>query len=91
PSMLRQFELQPCCLELDLFSDEELEETPELIQALQFLKDHEIQVWLTSTDIENNKLNRLRGWPISGVKLEAEVIHRACREATFKALLETAC
>src|SRR5690606_39655007 len=48
-------------------------------------------VWLTSTDIENNKLNRLRGWPIRGVKLEAEVIQRACREATFKALLETAC
>ncbi|ATH98266.1 EAL domain-containing protein [Alcaligenes faecalis] len=91
PSMLRQFELQPCCIELDLFCDEELEETPELIQALQFLKEQDIQVWLTSTDIENNKLNRLRGWPIRGVKLEAEVIQRACREATFKALLETAC
>ncbi len=91
PSLLRQFELQPCCLELDLFSDEELEGTPELIQALQYLKDHEIQVWLTSTNIENSKLNRLRGWPISGVKLEAEVIHRACREPTFRALLETAC
>lgn len=91
PSMLRQFELQPCCVELDLFSDEELEETPELIQALQFLKEQDIQVWLTSPDIENNKLNRLRGWPISGVKLEAEVIQRACRESTFKALLETAC
>ncbi|MGO3871863.1 MAG: EAL domain-containing protein [Alcaligenes sp.] len=91
PSLLRQFELQPCCLELDLFSDEDLEETPELIQALQYLQDHEIQVWLTSTEIENNKLNRLRGWPISGVKLEAEVIQRACREPTFKALLETAC
>ncbi|QFY76447.1 EAL domain-containing protein [Alcaligenes faecalis] len=91
PSMLRQFELQPCCVELDLFSDEELEETPELIQALQFLKEQDIQVWLTSPDIENTKLNRLRGWPISGVKLEAEVIQRACREPTFKALLETAC
>ncbi|MCX5465442.1 EAL domain-containing protein [Alcaligenes parafaecalis] len=91
PSLLRQFELQPCCLELDLFSDEDLEETPELIQALQYLQDHDIQVWLTSTEIENNKLNHLRGWPISGVKLEAEVIQRACREATFKALLETAC
>lgn len=91
PSLLRQFELQPCCLELDLFSDEDLEETPELIQALQYLQDHDIQVWLTSTEIENNKLNRLRGWPISGVKLEAEVIQRACREPTFKALLETAC
>lgn len=91
PSLLRQFELQPCCVELDLFCDEEQDETPELIQALQYLKDHEIQVWLTSTDIENSKLNRLRGWPISGVKLEAEVIQRACREPTFKALLETAC
>lgn len=91
PSMLRQFDLQAYCVELDLFSDEELEETPELIQALQYLRDHDVQVWLTSTDIENNKLNRLRGWPISGVKLEAEVIQRACREPTFKALLETAC
>ncbi|AYN19278.1 EAL domain-containing protein [Alcaligenes aquatilis] len=91
PAMLRQFELQPCCVELDLFSDQELEETPELIQALQFLKEQDIQVWLTSTDIENHKLSRLRGWPISGVKLEAEVIQRACRESTFKALLETGC
>lgn len=91
PDLLHQFELQNCCLELDLFSDEELEETPELIQALQYLKDHEIQVWLTSTDIENNKLNRLRGWPLSGVKLEAEVIQRACREPIFRSLLETAC
>ncbi|MDV2115946.1 EAL domain-containing protein [Alcaligenes faecalis] len=91
PAMLRQFELQPCCVELDLFSDEELEETPELFQALQFLKEQDFQVWLTSTDIENNRLNRLRGWPIRGVKLEAEVIQRACREPTFKALLETGC
>ncbi|UYY87580.1 EAL domain-containing protein [Alcaligenes sp. SMD-FA] len=91
PAMLRQFELQPCCVELDLFSDQELEETPELMQALQFLKEQDIQVWLTSTDIENHKLSRLRGWPISGVKLEAEVIQRACREPTFKALLETGC
>lgn len=91
PTMLRQFELQPYCVELDLFSDQELEETPELIQALQFLKEQGIQVWLTSTDIENNKLSRFRGWPITGVKLEAEVIQRACREPTFKALLETGC
>ncbi|MGE4591885.1 EAL domain-containing protein [Alcaligenes sp.] len=91
PAMLRQFELQPCCVELDLFSDQELEETPELMQALQFLKEQDIQVWLTSTDIENHKLSCLRGWPISGVKLEAEVIQRACREPTFKALLETGC
>lgn len=91
PGLLRQFELQPCCVELDLFSEDELEETPELIQALQYLKDHEIQVWLTSADIENYKLNRLRGWPLTGVKLEADIIQRACREPTFKALLETAC
>ncbi len=91
PVLLRQFDLQPCCVELDVYSDDELEETPELIEALQSLKDQEIQVWLTSTDIENNNLNRLRGWPIAGVKLEAEVIQRACHDATFKSLLETAC
>ena len=91
PSLLRQFELDPASIELDVFSDNMLGDFPRLVPSLEYLRVSGVQVWLSSADIENHHLSRLREWPIRGIKLEPQVIKRACAEPTFKALLETAC
>lgn len=91
PGLLRQFELDPASIELDVFSDNLLGDFPNLVQSLEYLRVSGVQVWLSSADIENRHLSRLREWPIRGIKLEPQVIKRACVEPTFKALLETAC
>ncbi|HRL20714.1 MAG TPA: EAL domain-containing protein [Alcaligenes sp.] len=91
PEQLRRLELDPASIELDVFSDNLLDDFPNLVQRLEYLRVNGVQVWLSSVDIENHHLSRLREWPIRGIKLEAQVIKRACAEPTFRALLETAC